>query len=236
MDFSSYGTLMAKMLAINPSSRLTTDNADMLEEMIAYAELRIYRELDFIRTQVEAETTDLTPGTRTKAVPGSIIVVNSASVVSPASTAAAAGTRNPMQRVSMEFLNFMWPSTVTLGLPSVFALQDDATIVVAPTPDAAYRLACQGVVRPAPLSSTNTTTYLTANLPDLFVAASCIFGFGGINQNFGAASDDPQSAQSWENQYQLLKAGVNMEALRQKAWMASWQPFSPAPEAAKSRT
>lgn len=236
LTFSSYGTTMAKLLAINPSTVLTTDNTDLLEQMIAYAELRIYRELDFLTTQTEVETTDLMAGTRTKAVPASIIILNSMTVITPASTAAAVGTRNPMQRVSMEFMNFFWPSTLTLGVPTAWALKDDTTIVLAPTPEAAYRLDCMGIVRPAPLSSSNTTTYITANLPDLFIAASCIWGFGGVNQNFGAMADDPQSTQSWENQYQLLKAGVNIEALRQKAWMPGWQPYSPSPEAAQSRT
>lgn len=227
---------MAKLLAINPSTTLTTTNVDLLNAMIDYSELRIYRELDFLYAQEEQDTANMTPGTRTIAVPTGIIIVNSASLISPANTAAAAGTRNPMQRVSMEFLNFMWPSTITQGVPQFFALKDNVTIVTAPTPDAAYKINCMGVFRPDPLYTDTTGTFITDNLPDLFVAASCVFGFGGINQNFGAMSDDPQSAQSWENQYQLLKSGVQMETLRQKAWATQWQAFSPAPEAPQSRT
>lgn len=236
LSYSAYGTLIAKLLAINPSTTLTTTNVDMLNAMIDYAELRIYRELDFLNTQKEADTADLTPGTRTVAIPGSIFIINSAYLITPASTAAAAGSRNPMQRVSMEYMNFFWPSTLTLGQPSMFALSDDQTIVLAPTPSAAFRVNCVGVYRPPPLYTDTAGTFISDNLPDLFVAASCVFGFGGINQNFGAMSDDPQSAQSWENQYQALKAGVNMETLRQKAWATGWQPFSEAPTAPQSRT
>lgn len=235
LTYSTYVTTMAGLMSISPESALTAQSA-LLEAMISYAELRIYRELDFLYTVMEADTTDLTPGTRTKAVPSSIIIVNSMAAITPASTASAAGTRVPLQRVSMEFLNQVWPSTATQGVPAYYAMQDNDTIVLAPTPDAAYRLCVQGVFRPTPLSSVTTTTFLTDNVPDLFIAASAIFGFGGLMQNFGAQSDNPQAAQSWEQQYQNLRAGVDMENLRSKAWATSWQPWSPSPQAKESRT
>lgn len=235
-DFSSYVTTMANMLSISPETVLYPDNEELLEQMINYAELRIYRELDFLRTVEEATTSDLTPGTRSVTVPGQIIIVNSATLITPASTAPDAGTRNPMQRVSMEFLNFIWPSAATTGIPTHYAMLDDETVILAPTPAAAYRACFLGIVRPAPLSAVNTTTYLTDFVPDLFIAASAIWGFGGINRNFGAASDDPASALSWEQTYQNLRAGVDVENLRSKAWGTGFQPFSPAPMAKESRT
>lgn len=236
MTYASYVTTMAGILSIQPETVLTTDNPELLEAMIAYAELRIYRELDLLHTVTEAQTSDLTPGTRSVAVPGNIFIVNSASLITPASTAAAAGTRVPLQRVSVEFMNFAWPTAATTGVPSFYALQDEDDIILAPTPAAAYRLAVVGIFRPAPLSSGNTSTFLTDNMPDLFVAASAIWGFGAINADFGAQSENPQSAQSWEAQYQALKAGVDGETLRQKAWGTQWQPWSPSPAARESRT
>lgn len=235
LTYSSYITDMAGLLSISPESALT-GQTDLVEAMIAYAEMRIYRELDFLATVEEATTGDLTPGTRTVAVPGNIFIVNSASLITPASTAANAGRRNPMQRVSMEFLNFVWPDAADTGVPSWYAMQDNETIVLAPTPAAAYRVCCLGIFRPEPLSSTNTTTFLTEQCPDMFIAASAIWGFGGLLSNFGGQSDNPQAAQSWEQQYQNLRAGVDMENLRSKAWATAWQPWSPSPQAKESRT
>ncbi len=236
MTYTEYGTLMAKLLAVNPSTTLTTTNPELLKAMIDYAELRIYRELDFLYTQKDADTSDLTVGTRSIAIPGSIIIVNSASLITPASTVADSGTRNPMQRVSVEFMNFVWATVATTGVPLYYALKDNSTIILAPTPDDTYKVNCVGVYRPDPLYTDTNGTFISDNLPDLFVAASCVWGFGGINQNFGAMSDDPKSAMSWEATYQGLKQGVDMETLRQKAWMMSWQPFSPSPAAQQSRT
>ncbi len=236
LDWSSYITTMANMLSISPETVLYPDNAELVEAMINYAELRIYREIDLLRTVEEATTSDLTPGTRSVTLPGNLLIVNSATLITPASTAPNAGSRNPMQRVSMEFINFIWPNALTTGVPSHYAMQDEETVILAPTPDAGYRACFLGIVRPAPLTALNTTTYLTEFVPDLFIAASAIWGFGGINRNFGAASDDPASAQSWEQTYQNLRAGVDVENLRSKAWSVGFQPFSPAPMAKESRS
>jgi len=61
-----------------------------------------------------------------------------------------------------------------------------------------------------------------------------VFGFGW-QRDFGAQSDNPQTAQSWENQYQTTKQGVNIEELRKKAASASWSPYIPTPQANTER-
>lgn len=232
MTYAEYIATMVVMLSV-------PDAADenfviYLPRMIDYAENRMFRDLDFIDTMKEVDTGDLTPGTRTVAVPGSIQILQSAAVISPASTAAAAGTRNPLQRVSMELLNFVAP-TGTQGLPVYYALIDQETIALGPTPDAAYRVNCYGQYQPDPLSSTNTSTFLTEQFPDMYVAVSLVFGFGE-QQNFGAQSDNPQAAQSWEAQYQLLLTSANLNEDRKKAWSAAWQAMTPAPAAKDPRT
>ena len=46
----------------------------------------------------------------------------------------------------------------------------------------------------------NTTTWLGDNVPDLFFCA-CMVEAAGWMQNFGAQSDNPQMALSWEARY-----------------------------------
>ena len=46
-------------------------------------------------------------------------------------------------------------------------------------------------------------------------AASAIF-LMGYQRDFGAQSDDPAAAQSWENQYEKLLMGANAEEMRRK--------------------
>jgi hypothetical protein len=86
--------------------------------------------------------------------------------------------------------------------------------LIAPTPDQAYTAEVTGVFRPTPMSSTNTTTYLGTNFPDLFLAACCYFGFLW-QRDFSQTSDDPSIPDKWEATYQArLKSVLDEEARR----------------------
>jgi hypothetical protein len=91
----------------------------------------------------------------------------------------------------------------------------DQTIIFGPWPDKAYVVEVVGTIRPAPLSPTNTSTFLTNWLPDLFIAASMIF-VTGYQRDFGAQSDDPNAAKSWDNEYSKLLASAGAEEMRKK--------------------
>ena len=98
-----------------PSSD-TNFNA-ILPRAIEQAEQRIYRELDLI-TATTSQVATLSSGVRNVAIPGGIIILDDLNVITPAGTAPDAGTRNPVQRVSLSFLNAVAPTAAaTLGSP-----------------------------------------------------------------------------------------------------------------------
>jgi len=66
------------------------------------------------------------------------------------------------------------------------------------------------------------------------VAATMIF-LSGYMRNFGAESDNPQMAQSWENQYKALMATASVDSMRQKFESAAWTAQSPTPLATPPR-
>lgn len=206
-----------------------TEFTTLIPRMIEYAELRIYRELDFIHTTAAA-TANCSANVRDVTVPSNIIIVRSASVVTPAATAPAAGTRRPLLRVGYDFIDSYWPAAATsvaLTYPKYFAMLSNTQAVVAPTPDAAYQVEFVGTFRPAALSQANPTTYLTQNLPDLFTTATLIF-----------AADDQQDTDlraMYEKQYGEQVLGVNIETIRQKAASVSWSPYQPTPQANQQR-
>lgn len=234
LTWTSYQAQLGSLLVL-PNYAVNADFQVILPEIVNYAELRILRELDLITVTTEG-TVPLVAGTRTATIPSSIIICNSANLITPAATAPAAGTRNPLQRISLEMLNYMYPSSAVAdrAAPEYYAMLTDTTMVFAPTPDAAYQVEAIGPIRPATLSAVNTTTWISTNLPDLFIAASMIFA-SGYQQNFGAQADDPKMAQSWEMQYQALVGGAQVEEARRRAASTGWQPFSPAPLAQPSR-
>lgn len=225
MNYTTYVQSMQTMLVI-PTDNTDVNFQNVIPRMIEYAELRSYRDLDFLTTNSASNTT-LTANSRNVTMPGSIIMLEAVNVITPSSQSnPELGTRVPLQRVSIDFMNAYWPAAATTGTPKYFALLTDTSVRVAPTPAAAYTAEFIGVVRPAALSPSNATTYLTANLPDLFLAASMIFGLG-YQRDFGGQADDPKAAQSWENQYQILKQGAKEEAFRQKSQDPNWTPYSP---------
>lgn len=187
--------------------------------IIEYAEQRMYRELDLLGTFETVAGTPLVSGTRTTAVPSGMIVVQGLNVL-------VAGRRYPLARISVDALNWMWPDPTATDLPRLFAMPDNVSVLLAPTPGAIYSTEFLGTFRPTALSSTTTTTLLTLYVPDAFVLCSMVF-----LSSYG----DPSQAVVWEAQYQASKNSTDMEAARQKAQGSQWQPYSPTKEATPPR-
>jgi hypothetical protein len=83
-------------------------------------------------------------------------------------------------------------SSSSTAIPLYFAMVTDQTFIVGPPAGITYNLEVTATVRPTALSSSNTTTYLTDKLPDLFIAASMVFANAYL-KNFAATADDPQA-------------------------------------------
>lgn len=198
------------------------------------AELRIYRELDFLSTRSMNSSLSTSAGVKTvdfsamstSNYPMYPVVVQGISAVLPA------GTRVPFEEVSLDFIDLYWPLPTAQSSPSFgtakFAMRSDSIVVLAPTPNAVYQLEVTGTWRPLPMSATNQTTWLGNNLPDLLLAASMVEASAWMRE-FGAMSDDPKLALSWEGHYNALKASAMEEEQRRKGQGPGWAPFSPTP-------
>ena len=234
LTYSTYVTELSTMLVI-PSTN--TDFQNILPGCIDYAEQRLYRELNLLATVIRDASQALTPSSRDFTLPtaqGAFIVVNGINAITPAGSTPANGTRNRLVPLSLDTLDTIWPSSVGSGLPTGFAMVTQTSIVVGPWPDAAYAMEVVGTTRPTPLSATNTVTFLSANLPDLFLAASMVF-MSGYSKNFGAQSDDPQMGTSWESQYQLLKASADTEEARKRFMGSAWSSLTQSDQAQPPR-
>ncbi len=63
------------------------------------------------------------------------------------------------------------------GTPKYYANWDDNTFIVAPTPDAAYEIELWYNKTPDRLSSTNTTTWLSTNAPEVLIYGTVVEAF-----------------------------------------------------------
>ncbi len=201
--------------AAAPFQASDTGINNILPQIIAYAEGRMYRDpdFDFMATYTTDASQFTTANDRRVPIPTTMLMVDGLNVVTPVgSTVATSGAqRTSLKRVSLDYLDFVQNSSTgaaAQGTPAYYAIwemqQANAAIRVAPTPDGIYQVEYLGVFTPPPLSSSNTSTFLTTYLPDLFFAAAMIF-VAGYQRNFGAQSDDPKMAQSWESIYSGLK-------------------------------
>jgi len=234
LTYSSYVQQISTM-AVIPSN--DTNFTIILPQMISYAELRMQRDLDFLSTQISTTAYSFTSNNNTLTLPTSqFIVPQTFEVVN-------SGVSSPLLPVTKEFIQNVYGSGSTTGLPQYFAVYggDTATtgntsqyMIVGPTPDSNYSTIITGTVRSAPLSASNTTTYISTYLPDMFIMASMIY-ISAFQRNFGRINDDPQMAQTYESQYQALKASALVEENRKKYEAAAWSSYSPAPAASPTR-
>ena len=225
----TYTTYVAQIANIMAVESTTPQFQTMLPGMIDYAEQRIYRELDLLNTVTVDNTSTLVPLSRNFTLPttsnGNFITIQGLNLITPAGTTATTGIRNAVQPTTRDYLDTVWNSTGGSNLPTYFAMIDQFNIILGPWPDSAYSVEVIGTIRPNPLTSTNSSTFLTQYLPDVFLAASLIFAFGYM-RDYGGMSDNPQSAQSWENQYQNLIKSANAEELRKKWAGPGWTSYS----------
>ena len=62
-----------------------------------------------------------------------------------------------------------WPNRTSQGKPKYYAMWDQNTLYVAPTPDLAYNIELALNRNETGLSSTNTTTWVSQNAPQVLL-------------------------------------------------------------------
>lgn len=235
LNYDSFVTRLANTIIASTSD---PNFLTMLRDNIVYAEQRIYRDLDLIHTQVTDATAQLSSGDRNFTLPtafGTFITVDQMNVVSPAATRSSVGTRVPLLPVSCDYLDMVYPSNrAQLGLPQYYGRRSDNLVIVGPPPDGAYYVEVIGEQRPQALSSANSSTVLTQYVPDLFMAASYVHAFG-YQRDYGATTDNPQAAVTWEQTYQTLLKSASVEQFRAQFRSEGWTSLAPSPIATPPR-
>jgi hypothetical protein len=235
LTFNTFVTSLANMLSVEPTD---TGYVEALPNIIDDTEQRLYRELDLLSTVVTATGT-LTSGSRRFTLPttsGTFVVVEEMNAITPAGTTnPELGTRVPMLPASKEYLDVVYPSAAGEGVPTYFAPISQQDWILGPWPDGAYTVEVVGTIRPAPLSATNQTTFLSQYLPDVFLAAALVFS-AGYQQNFSAMGDNPAQAMTWETHVKTLIDSAKVEEIRKKFGSQGWSSKSPDPIATPPRT
>lgn len=244
-SYSDFKTAIATTAFIDAAN---TDFLTIFPTLINYAEGRICRELDMLISNVRDSTLSTTAGSRNFNLPvpytsRPFLIVTGLNVITPAATAPDSGLRTPLTPVSLSFLDLCHGDNSDTGVPQYFnylsqdtysSIPTPTQVVLGPWPDAVYRMEVIGKVMPATLSATNANTFLSENLFDLLFAAGMVF-ISGYKENFGAQSDNPQQAMSWEAQYKTLKESAATWEARKRFAGASWTAQAVEPMAIPQR-
>ena len=200
---TSYVTQISTMAVVDPTN---TAFLAILPQAITYAENRICRDLDFLFTSVANSSYSVSANSRTITVPsanfypsegGTLVVCEQINLITPAgNTDPDASIRVPLLPVTKEFLDAVYGSSSSTAQPKYFCPFGDGesnyTFLLGPFADQTYYVEIIGTYRPASLSLSNPTTFISMYLPDLFIMASMIY-VSAYQRNFSSASgNDPQ--------------------------------------------
>lgn len=204
--------------------------------MITYAENRMYRDIDFLFTSTAITGYSVSAGSRQITIPDGVVVVSEQiNLITPSGQSNPdSGTRTPLLPTTKEYLDAVYGSSTATGIPQYFAPFNDNLFLVGPFANQNYFVEIVGTYRPASLSASNLTTFISLYLPDVFIMASMIY-ISAYQRNFGRQSDDPAMAQSYETQYQTLLKGAVVEEARKKFEASGWSSQSPSLVSSPSR-
>jgi hypothetical protein len=237
-----YNGLQSELLALSQYAATDPNWITEFPAAIDYAEGRIYPALNLLAAVVVDTSTSLTAGTPTFTLPTTLASAPGATYkgIETINAFTVPGAvpptvvRAPLSEASKEFIYAAFPSSAGSGIPQFYAPINQTNYIVGPWPDKNYTLELTGNVLLAPLSATNTTTFISLNMAPLLVAA-CMIHITGFKMNFGAQASSPQQGMSWEQLYQSLLDGYSKEELRKRFQGVSWSYQPPSPIAVAPR-
>lgn len=221
-----------------------TDFVNILPRALEYGQNRIFREMTFLATRAEDSSLTFSGNTRSLTLSAAttiILVPEGLSILTPIGAVPPLGRRVGTTQGSLDLIDVFFPDESQTADPTnksilfYWAMKDADTIVVGPTPNDTFGAAITGLFQPAGISATNQTTYVSLVYPELLEAA-CMIYLSGYLRNFGAQSDTPQMAQSWETQYKTLAADARAEEERRRGAGQGWSQNTPTPLAQSTQS
>ena len=246
ITWNALQTELQAIIARIPAPYTATDFAfeTLFPQATSYAENRIYREIPMLAQRAQDTSLVTVSGTRNinlSATALPVIVPERLALLTPTGSTLANGTQIQFIPTSLDFIDMCWPAENLTAAPgsvwsAYWALRDDHTAIIAPTPDAAYTVVLTGLFQQAPISNSNQTTYLSTYYPELLTAGCMIFISGALLRNYGSAGgvqpDEPGMPIHWEGQFKELLAAARQEEMRRRQQGTNWMDMPPQPQVA----
>jgi len=172
------------------------------------AEWRIQRDVDSDNNR-EYVTATIIAGQSYVSTPlltDQTLIIREAQIIpSPTAPFVYTGPNAVVEYRDTGFIN-EYNSTNAQGLPKYFSYWDEQKIVLAPIPDLTYTMQLNYILKPAGLSVSNTTTYLSNQFPTGLLYACLVEAYGFLK---GPAD----MIQFYEQKYQSVLQGFSIEQM-----------------------
>jgi len=175
----------------------SSDFATQADEFIETTEIRLSREIVNCPELFKHQTSTLTISDPFITKPSDLISMISFQVLS------SAAARTALEYRDVSFINEYWPTRTSTSTPKYYADWDDDYLIVAPTPDAALTIEMNYRKRFDAISSSSTTSWLTANAYDALLYGSLI--------EAAIYDKNPQMMQMYEKRYMEALQSINKE-------------------------
>ena len=170
------------------------------------AEFRILRDVDSDNNRQYAQA-DIVAGQRYVNTP---LINNQTLVIRSAQITNSTGGANNSNRAFLEYRDTSFISEYNAegsqGLPKYYSYWDENTIVLAPTPDQNYNMQINYILKPAGLSASNTTTYLSKQFPNGLLYACLVEAYGFLK-------GPTDMIQFYEKKYTEAAQGFSIEQM-----------------------
>ena len=170
----------------------------IINGFIENAEFRILRDVDSDNNRKYA-TASVVVTQKYFNTPADLLVIRSLQVFNTNGAISFLDVRD------MTFIN-EYNQDNTTGIPKYYANWDEDTVIVAPTPDQAYTIQINYILKPTGLSSNTATTYLSQQFPNGLLYACLVEAYG-----FLKGPND--MLQYYENRYKQAIEGFSLEQM-----------------------
>jgi hypothetical protein len=169
----------------------------IIDGFIQDAEFRILRDVDSDNNRKYA-TASVVVTQKYFNVPDNCLVIRSVQIT-------VSGETKFLDIRDVTFVN-EYNSESLQGAPKYYANWDENTVIVAPTPDQAYTVQVNYILKPTGLSSNTATTYLSQQFPNGLLYACLVEAYG-----FLKGPND--MLQYYENRYKQAIEGFSLEQM-----------------------
>ena len=169
----------------------------VINTFITMAENRILRDIDLDVFKLEVAGS-LTSGNRFLTAPSDILTHRYMILTS------VGGDQIFLDFRDTSFMKEYWADSTATGLPKYYSVWDQNTFYVAPTPDSNYVAELGYLYKPAQLSESNQTTWISTNAPEALL-------YGCLVQAYSYTKGPLEMLSYFDNAYKQAIQGIGIE-------------------------